>query len=1067
MTPSRRLARRVCAALLFLTSLSHSLHAQSDDARITGIVTDSSKAVIRGAKVDLINVATGVHYPTVTNEAGVYRVSGQVGNYRLEIAHPGFKTVIAPNIALHTQDALQINIEMAVGSAEESVTVSANATIDNPAVSMTVDREFVENMPLNGRSFQDLIQLAPGVVSAQGGGGGGVGYYSVNGQRSDGNAFSVDGVSDNLGGFYNSPDSSRWNALAGTAPAQSIMGTTQDLASVDSLQEFTIQTSGYTAEYGRNPGGQIGLTTRSGTNELHGSAFDYLRNTAFDANSYQNDFYGYPQTAEHQNDFGGTLGGPVWIPHLYNGKDKTFFFFSYEGLRLLLPAFESNYVPTPAFRSWASVAVQPFLNAEPLPNGAANNDGCTIPNPMAGQADACDALFTYGYSYPNTLNNVSLRIDEAVGKRMHIFARYADTPSSQITGAGEIVTQAINAHTLTAGFTANITTALVEDFRFNYTNEVEDYLVSQRPLGGSVPLQRSLLIPSNYDGPDAAGTVELYIPNTSFSAGSGYQGGGSEQHQYQWIDSSTWTRGHHSLKFGVDWRRLTPSYSSVLYQSNVLLESLSAVQQGYATSVRVNASAPGRPIFDNLSLYAQDHWNVTPVFSIDYGLRWEFNPPPGPSDGHYPAVLTSSNLSIATVAPAGTPLYKSDYHSFAPRVGFAWNLIRSTAHPLTMRVGAGVFFDTGQGTASSAYAGSYPFDVSGPNEADVPLPLSAAALAPPPLNFSLGIPYPYLQGLSSPTLTLPYTEEWNLSIDEKLNAKNTLTASYVGNNGKKLLFSNYYAGIPGNPDFAGGLYFTDNASESNYNALQFQDVGRIAKGLDLVASFTWAHGRDDASGDNTGVSPLWGNSDNDIRRALNVALNYEIESAVRHRWLSALVRGWLVANRFSTQSGLPLTGIYQTEIPITNGSYAEYFPDLVPGFPIYLHGRAANVNGQPVPGSWRLNPAAFGAVPTDPNTGNPIRQGTLGRNYVRNPSFYALNTVLQRDFPVYEQCHLNFRVEAFNIFNHPNLGNPDTYLPDSTFGELIYGSTTTIGSSNQLYAMGASRSLQFSLKLQF
>jgi hypothetical protein len=233
-----------------------------------------------------------------------------------------------------------------------------------------------------------------------------------------------------------------------------------------------------------------------------------------------------------------------------------------------------------------------------------------------------------------------------------------------------------------------------------------------------------------------------------------------------------------------------------------------------------------------------------------------------------------------------------------------------------------------------------------------------------------------------------------------------------------------------------------------------------------LGSFTWAHALDDASSNyGSGLTPTYGNSDNDLRRVLNLALNYQTPTAGSSRWERALSGGWVIANRFSTQSGYPLDIYQDYQVPLPNGSFQQYLPDLVAGVPIYLHGRAADVNDQPVPGNWPLNPAAFLAVPTDPN-GIPIRQGTLGRNFVRGPGFYALNTAVQRSFPIYERLHLIFRVEAFSILNHPNLNPPDTNLPDSTFGQLGT-QIRTIGVNNQLYAMGAARSLQLSLKLQW
>jgi len=1055
----------VCSVILVCGSATR-LRGQTGTATLSGTIMDPSGKVVPDAEVTITNVDTAVARVTKTNADGIYVLPAlQPGHYRVIVTKPGFKQVALTDVILNTQDSISRNFNLEVGAVSETVNVSASngsMQTDDPAVSMTVTREFVENMPLNGRSFQDLIQLAPGTVSSQNG------YYSIDGQRTDSNNYTVDGVSANLGGLNNSV-SSYGSGLAGANPAQTAIGTTQTLASIDSLQEFTIQTSGYTAEFGRNPGGQVQFTTRSGTNDIHGSLFEYFRNTVFDANSYTNDYYGDPKTAEHQNDFGGTVGGPVIIPKLYNGEDKTFFFFSYEGLRLLLPSNESEYVPTQAFRNWASPNIQPFLNAAPLPNPSSpgNQDGCTIPDPTTGLPTACDAHFYYGYSSPSSLDNISVRLDQSLGKRFRAFVRFADTPSSESTGAEKYFTQSTNVYSWTAGLTTQITSNLIDEFRFNYSRDQENQISTLRSINGSIPFARNLLIPAAYDGPFAAGGTFIYIPGTSLLTSSYWNGGGSVQRQLQLTDYLSWTKNKHSLKFGAEWRRLTPTYSSFAYYSQLDALGLASIQQGYATTVQVQAAAPGRPVFHNLSLFAEDHWKLNPRLSIDYGLRWEFNPPPGPSNGHYPVTLTSSDLATATLASVGTQPYKTNYHSFAPRVGFAWTAIPSTQHALTVRGGFGIFYDTAQQTIGAAYAGAYPFGVSGPTLTDVPLPLTGGVLTPPSLNVPLVPPYPLLSEITSPSLTSPYTEQWNLSIDEELNSRNTLTLSYVGNEGKKLLFTGEYQsgpGVPINPDFS-YLYYTYNGSSSNYNALQVQDRGRITNGLDLVGSFTWAHARDNASNDYSLNAPIYGNSDYDLPLVLNLALNYQTPTVGSSRLARGLTHGWVLANRFSAQSGYPLN-VVQSYAVLPNGQSSQYAPDLVPGVPIYLHGGAANLDGEPVPGDWRLNPAAFLPVPVGPDGFTPIRQGTLGRNYLRNPGFWALNTSVQRSFPIHEQLHLIFRVDAFNIFNHPNLADPDTYLADSTFGQLS-GAITTIGSSNPLYSMGAPRSLQFGLKLMF
>ena len=298
----------------------------------------------------------------------------------------GFKTIIKPDIVINIQDALSVNFTLPVGAAFETMTVEGGASMINTAdasVSTVVDQTYVKDMPLNGRSFQDLILLTPGVVtqSPQSYSGlGQTGEFSVNGQRTEENYYTVDGVSANVGASSGANQYSLAGA-SGSVPGATALGTTQALVSVDDLQEFRVNSSTYSAEYGRNPGGQFAFQTKSGTNQWHGTAYDYLRNGYFDAQDWFNDYLGESEPALHQNDFGGTFGGPVEIPDLYQGKDKTFFFVSYEGLRLTAPqAATINYVPDAALRAAAPTVLQPALDAFPVPNVARANgpelEGC-------------------------------------------------------------------------------------------------------------------------------------------------------------------------------------------------------------------------------------------------------------------------------------------------------------------------------------------------------------------------------------------------------------------------------------------------------------------------------------------------------------------------------------------------------------------------------------------------------------------------------------------------------------------------------------------------------------------
>src|SRR5882762_1576540 len=281
-----------------------------------------------------------IHFPSpivcgsTSRGSSVYAIPNlPPGPYRIQVSKISFKTLIKPDVVLNLQDAVAINFTLPVGALSETITVKGGASIVNTtdgSVSTVVDQNYVKNMPLNGRSFQVLILLTPGSVTQSPQNGpnsvlGQTGEFSVNGQRPESNYYAVDGVSANVGA---APGAFmlEWAGASGSVPTATSLGTTQSLVSVDDLQEFRVQSSTYSAEFGRNPGGQFSFETKSGTNQWHGTAYDYLRNDYFDAKDWFNDYLKVPEAPLRQNDFGGTIGGPLRIPRLYNGKDKTFFF---------------------------------------------------------------------------------------------------------------------------------------------------------------------------------------------------------------------------------------------------------------------------------------------------------------------------------------------------------------------------------------------------------------------------------------------------------------------------------------------------------------------------------------------------------------------------------------------------------------------------------------------------------------------------------------------------------------------------------------------------------------------
>ncbi len=310
--------------------------SQTETATVSGTITDQTGAAVPGADVKLVNVLTGITATTKSNGTGLYVFpTVRPSQYRMTVEKPGFRQVVLTDLTVNVQDTLSRNFKLQLGVVGESVTVSgATETVNtqSAAVSTVVDSQFVENMPLNGRSFQELITLAPG-VQTNSTSSGDQGQFAVNGQRANANYFTVDGVSANVGSWYFPGQYAQ--ASAGTLPATNIQGGFNGLVSVDDLQEFRVLTSTFSPEFGRSPGAQVIMVTRSGTNQYHGAVYEYLRNEAFDANDWFANQLGLPRAPLRLNDYGATLGGPIRLPG-YDGRDKTFFFFSYEKQNLKL-----------------------------------------------------------------------------------------------------------------------------------------------------------------------------------------------------------------------------------------------------------------------------------------------------------------------------------------------------------------------------------------------------------------------------------------------------------------------------------------------------------------------------------------------------------------------------------------------------------------------------------------------------------------------------------------------------------------------------------------------------------
>jgi len=1069
---------------LLVLGTSTFLSAQSDTGSITGQVSDSAGAVVVGAEVTITDLGTNNVLKTKTGSNGLYAFPTlRASRYKIAVEAPGFKETVLPEVELHTQDALSENLALTVGASTESVSVRADiGQIETSAsVTTTVDREFVENMPLSGRSFQALISLTPGNVTAKT-------YYtnsgqfSIDGQRTDANYFSIDGVSANVG-ITQGSNVYLGSAGAGAAQATSNNGGYNNLVSVDDMQEYKIQTNSFDAEYGRTPGAQLSIVTRSGTNSFHGTAFEYLRNEIFDANNWFNNNEGLPRLAEKQNDFGGVFGGPLL-------HDKLFFFGSYEGLRLRVPESKINIVPSSYARSQANAVVAPLLAAYPLPSAGQD---------LAGQYTG---QFFAAFSNPSTLNATSVRLDYSPIPKLNLFVRGDIAPSSgaqhgafDFYATSSLSSTISNVNTITAGATYIFSPSIVNDFRFNISHAKGATTVAPIAFGGSTIPIDSYLFQSNPTYTTQTSVFSLFFNDDTTDY---YVGNDATNHQRQlnYVDTLSWSKGRHSLKFGVDFRHLTPTNGyrpwDIGYDFDSVEELVSTQipTNGYA-SVDTTDTSELRPIFNNLSFFAQDSWQVKSRLTLNYGLRWDYDPPPSEASGHpFYTAINLNDPANAALAPKGTPLWTPSKHNFAPRLGFAYVVHQSTGFETVIRGGGGIFYGLGnqqggQGTLGFPYSRSeYLYGAAGT------YPLSQAAAAPIP--FSLNPPYTFVFAFD-PNLRDPRVYNWNGSLQQNLGGNRTLQITYVGNQGTDLLRNEMLTpAMGGNADFQ-FLDVVTNNDHSNYNALQVQFKQNPWHRVQLLANYTWSHGLDNGSGValpipyHTVYDPSldYGDSDYDVRNTFTAAITYETPSLKPDNpFLGYVSNGWAVDSLFRSNSASPInitTGVYSYGL-IYNQTAINQRPNVVPGVPFYT-------SDPSVPGGKVINAAAF----TYPAT--TFTQGDLARNDVRGFGVWQEDIALRRDFPIHDNVDLLFRAEAFNVFNHPLFG--DVGVNDGrnllysgyrlgTDGKTIEGvtpnqyfgiSSETLASSlggggadggfSSLYQIGAPRSLQFALKLRF
>ncbi len=1058
--------RNVTAVALFLGSL---VAFAQDAATLTVTVVDPSAAVVPGAKITLTELQRGIVTKGETNETGflIFNLL-QPGDYTLEAESTGFDKYM-DHLVLQVRDRKTFRVELkvqAAAGATVEVTSTAQPLTNDAVQGVNLDRNYIQNLPVNGRNVESLILMAPGISTPSGGRGDG--GYNANGLLSNMNYYMMDGVSVNqptsgggLAGGFGGGGGGAF-AIAPTAGA----GSSTQIIPIDAMQEMKVQTSSIAPEFGRSPGAQIVMTSRGGGNLLHGALYYYKRNDSFDANDWFANAGGLGKAKEHQDRPGGVLGGPIV-------KNKTFFFVTFEKLKLWSPQSIVTTVPDQVTRAAASASLIPFLNAFPLPNG--------------GELGSDAAEYRAIASNPANSSFASARIDHSLSGNTTLFARFSLTPSNSDQRASGFSTpnviqlQSSRAESVTVGLTHVFGDGSINDLRVNYSDSKATGSSTTDNFGGTTPLPNSLIFPNGVT--TANGSFSLNILGVG-----GYAFGGkniNEQQQVNVVDSFTKVVfGNHHLKAGLDYRNLAQTNSRTPYSENVSFEGLTGYSESFLTGVALNSQVTSNvgtvyPTYQNLSLYGQDTWRATDRTTVTYGLRWDLNPAPTTRSGPKPFAL--SNDPIAGVTQ-NSPIYATKWFDIAPRIGVAYLSDDTPGREMVLRAGIGLFYDLGYGVVDSAFSGAPYSNIRTISEVNFPLPPADLVAPTLPPNRPYGEITTGESGLVSPRVW-----EANGTWEKNFGSGITLTIGAAATRGRDLIR------IQTTPsDGSSSAYQiirqVTNGAQSSYNAMQVQFRKRFSSNFQTQVSYTWSHSVDSASSDSNfggGFASLFGagdkgSSDYDVRHNLSASGTYRLPAP--KGTVFYLLRNWFVDLVAVARSGLPFdveavstctsgttasttTTATATCNSSTNNNNTNLFAQVRPSITYTASLSSVWIRDPNVPGGKRLNKAVF-TIPTG------YAQGNLGRNSLRGFSLSQVDFALRRMIPINERFQLNLAAQGYNILNHPNFANPSP-LEGANYSSPNFGVMTqmvnqsVVGGVNGLYRQGGPRSLELSVRLQF
>jgi Carboxypeptidase regulatory-like domain/TonB dependent receptor-like, beta-barrel/TonB-dependent Receptor Plug Domain len=1016
--------------LLAFTCFLTAALAQVSTADLSGTITDQTGGVIPDVRVTLINSATGAHRTSHTDGAGRYSFEDNPpGLYRVTAQITGFQTEIAPRVELTVGEKAVLNLGLKVGQIHTETVVAATAEIvdtRDTSLSSVMQNVAIRELPLNGRDFAQLALLQPGVESSlrtSDSGGPGT-KLVIQGNRPSQVSFLLDG-SDINDASNNTPGSA-----AGV------------LLGVDTLQQFRVVTNAFSAEYGRASGGIISAVTKSGTNTLHGSLFEFVRNSDFDAKNYF-DSQTAPIPAFKRNQFGVEVDGPII-------KNKTFFLGSFEAVRQRLGVTSVSVVPDANAREGiipgqAPITVDPsvqgYLALIPLPNGQNFGDGT--------------GRYSLASSQPTNETFFTGRLDHHLSDATSLFARFSyDTAIGSVPDGFDLSqadSQSLN-HYLTLGGTHAFNERWLDTFRFSYNRSYSasniDFL---RPVDPSLAF-----LPGDPLG-------EISVTGFFELGPSRFSPSNSTLDLYEFSDDVSHTFGRNSLKVGADYRfyllpTIRPQSPYGYYQFNSLVNFLEAKPQ--SVEMTLPSSTLARDWRQSMfAAYLQDDIRLTPRLTLNAGIRYERESVPVEAHG----LSADLRNPVSDSEPTVGPMYRNPTNlGFAPRVGMAWDPFGDGK--TSIRAGFGVYYDP---LWSDYYANAGgrtpPFYVLG--SIKNPVFPDAYSLVNSPA-FILG-----RQDAVQYRPNYPYVLQDNFTVQRQVGLNRVITAAYVGEHGIHLprfvdenqspqtilpdgqIFFPVGSTVQ-NPNFTGIRYKETNGT-SYYNALQLSFEQRFSRSLLLHADYTFSKNIDTGSIDQTqgGNNDLPQNpvstkaerglSNYDVRNYFVVYTVWDLPSAPGPKVLTS---GWQLNAITTLSSGQPFSAVVGFDRARANpqaGTSPER-PDLCPG--------ASNnpILGNP---TQYFNPAAFCLQPAG-------YYGNLGRNTLIGPGIIMVNPSLSKVFHVNERIHLQFRAEMFNLLNHPNFAIPSQRTVFSSSGPVASAGLITATTTS-------SRQLQLGLKMTF